>query len=239
MKPVSATLDAAATPPRPGNRRLWLPRLLRALGWLLIGGGVVMLLYLVYLLWYTNLVHGRLQADLLDEWSLRHGPVEEALPAERVGGAPVAENAPPKVGAAYAAMWFERPGTRHRPANDNIMYVVEGVTREALKQGPGHYPDTAAPGSPGNFGVAGHRTTYGAPFYHLDQLQEGDEIHVVDRYDREWVYRVTDTEVVLPDDTWVIGPDPLGTGRAMLTLTTCEPRFSAAKRLIVFAELQT
>lgn len=87
--------------------------------------------------------------------------------------------------------------------------------------------------------MAGHRTTYGAPFYHLDQLRPGDEIHVVDRQGRTWFCEVTVTRVVLPHETWVVGPDPLQTGTPVLSLTTCEPRFSAAKRLIVFAELMS
>ncbi len=115
---------------------------------------------------------------------------------------------------------------------------MEGVDPEPLKRGPGHYPGTAAPGQPGNFAVAGHRTTYGAPFYHLDQLRTGDEVHVVDRDQRAWVYEVVETRVVLPDEVWVIDDDPFESGAPMLTLITCEPRFSLAKRLIVFAELR-
>lgn len=114
---------------------------------------------------------------------------------------------------------------------------MEGVEPEQLKRGPGHYPSTARPGNAGNFAIAGHRTTYGAPFYHLDQLTPGDEIHVVDRQGHEWIYVVRTSRVVDPSAKWVLGEDPLGSGKPTMTLTTCHPRFSSAKRLVTFAEL--
>lgn len=213
-------------------------RMLRAIGWSLIAAGVVILLYLFYSLVYTNFITEREQNALLERWEVEYGAVSDAA----LGGSAPPATAPAEpvaVGDAYAAMWFERPGTDVRPVHGEPLFVVEGVDLETLKRGPGHYPDTAAPGEAGNFAVAGHRTTYGAPFYHLDQLRPGDEVHVVDRQQRKWVYEVTETRVVLPSETWVIEPDALGNGRSILSLTTCEPRFSAAKRLIVFAELRT
>jgi sortase A len=228
-----------------GRSRSGWSRLLRAIGWLLIAVGVVVLLYLVYTLLYTNLVTARAQDRLSDEWTLQYGALGDPLPGEvQDRPAPPPPPSPPPsqpvaAGDAYAAMWFERPGSDERPVRGEPFFVVEGTAYDDLKRGPGHYEDTAAPGQPGNFAVAGHRTTYGAPFYHLDELRPGDEVHVVDRQQREWVYEVTETRVVLPGDVRVIGPDPLGTGEPMLTLTTCEPRFSAEKRLIVFAQLAT
>lgn len=222
-----------------GDRRkpVWR-RLIRGVGWLLIAAGLVILLYLFYVLVWTNRTTARAQDEMLDQWNVEYGPVEQALPAEPAGAEP-APAEPVAVGDAYAVMWFERPGSDERPVHADPLFVVEGIDPEPLKRGPGHYPGTAAPGQPGNFSVAGHRTTYGAPFYHLDQLKLGDAVHVVDRQGREWVYDVVDMPVVLPDELWVIGDDPLGTGKPMLSLITCEPRFSAAKRLIVFAELRT
>lgn len=126
-----------------------------------------------------------------------------------------------------------------KPVQDDPLLVVEGVGVDELKRGPGHYPGTALPGQPGNFAVAGHRTTYAAPFYDLDQLRPGDRIRVTDRGGTRWTYSVVGQRIVAPTDVEVIGPDPLATGRATLTLTTCNPRFSAAQRLIVFAELST
>jgi sortase A len=211
----------------------------RAVGWILVGIGTLILLYLVYSMFFTNLLNERSQDALLDRWELEFGAVDDALPAVPADASDDIVADEVEVGDAYAVMWFERPGADERPVHADRLSIVEGVDLESLKLGPGHYPGTAAPGEPGNFAIAGHRTTYGAPFYHLDQLQAGDEVHVVDRQRRKWVYVVTEHRVVLPSETWVIGPDPLETGRAVMSFTTCEPRFSAEKRLIVFAELRS
>lgn len=215
-----------------------MSRVVRGIGWTLIAAGALILLYLAYLLFYTNLTTDQAQDALLDDWQAEYG----TLPGEgEVAAGPtedVEETPPVDPGEAYAAIWFERPGSDEPIVRDGPLFVVEGVTLEHLKRGPGHYPGTAAPGHEGNFAVSGHRTTYGAPFYHLDQLQEGDEIHVVDRQQRKWVYVVKRQEVVAPTALWVIGEDPLENGVPTMTLTTCHPRFSAAQRLIVFAELR-
>jgi sortase A len=207
---------------------------------MLIAAGMLVLLYFVYLMWFTNLVTERAQGELLEAWEVEYGPVDDTAPAA------VSESRPSPddplrtvVGDAVAVMWFERPGSDERPVHAEPLFVVEGVDPETLKRGPGHYPDTALPGQPGNVAIAGHRTTYGAPFYHLDQLRPGDEVHVRDRNTRTWVYEVTETRVVLPSETWVVGPDPLDSATPTLTLTTCEPRFSAEKRLVVFASLRS
>lgn len=208
-------------------------RVVRGIGWTLIATGILILLYLAYLLFFTNLTTGAAQGQLLDEWELQFGAPGEGLPSEDVTDDGEAEPVSP--GDAWGAMWFERDG--ERIVHDDVLFVVEGVSVADLRQGPGHYPDTAEPGEVGNVGISGHRTTYGAPFYHLDRLQAGDTIHVVDRDNREWVYEFVEQRIVQPTDVWVVGPDPLDTGGALLTLTTCHPRLSAAQRMIVFAEL--
>ena len=110
--------------------------------------------------------------------------------------------------------------------------VVEGVDRESWKKGPGHMPWTPLPGQPGNSVISGHRVTYGRPFFDLDQLSPGDVIEVETGIGVH-TYEVRETRIVAPTDVWVAGPRR----GAWLTLTTCHPRFSAAQRLIVFAEL--
>lgn len=240
------TSEAQPRPPEPrrtdeaspGRQRRGGSRLLRAGGWFLIAAGALILLYLVYSMFFTSLVTQRAQGELLERWELQYGALDGTLPDEAATPDPQPTRAV-EVGDAYAVMWFERPGSDVRPVHADPLFVVEGVDPESLKRGPGHYPGTAEPGQPGNVALAGHRTTYGAPFYHLDELRPGDEIHTIDRQQRTWVYEVTETRVVLPHETWVIGPDPLESGRPVLSLTTCEPRFSAEKRLIVFAELQS
>ncbi len=212
----------------------------RAVGWLCVAAGTVILLYLVYSLLFTNLRTGAAQSDLLDQWELEVGQVGgPVLPAESVpppgGAAPAPVAVDP--GDALAVLQFVRPGSTEPIVADEPQFVVEGVGVGDLQRGPGHYPQTSLPGGPGNFAVAGHRTTYGAPFFNLDQLVAGDEIRVTDRGGARYTYRVTELRVVPPSESSVLGPDPLGNGRPLLTLTTCHPRFSNAQRLIVFAEL--
>ena len=109
----------------------------------------------------------------------------------------------------------------------------EGTSVDDLKSGPGHYESTPLPGEPGNAAIAGHRTTYGKPFYRLDELQKGDSIFVATGLG-VFRYQVIDMQVVSPKNTTVLDEIP---GRNTLTLTTCHPKFSAAKRLIVTSEL--
>jgi sortase A len=209
-------------------------RTVRGIGWTLIATGVLIALYVVYLLFFTNLETNRAQVELLDQWELQVGSADQSLPGEGTedDDGPVDPVSP---GDAYAAMWFERDG--ERIVTDDPLFVVSGTDLGTLRRGPGHYTDTVAPGQPGNFAVAGHRTTYGAPFYHLDLLQEGDEIHVIDRQNRRWVYAFREQRIVRPQDIWVVGNDPFNDGATLITLTTCHPRLSAAQRMIVWGEL--
>jgi sortase A len=218
--------------------------LLRLVGWLLIIAGVVVLLYLVYSLFFTNLGTNAAQADLLERWELDVGEgesVDEESPVvgEADAGDEEASEGEAEVtaGGAVAVLQFRRPGSDEPPVHADPLFVVGGVTLADLTRGPGHYPGTALPGEDGNFAVAGHRTTYGAPFYHLDQLTDGDEIIVTDRNRRSYTYRFVEQRIVNPGDSSVLGSDPLGNDRPLLTLTTCHPRFSARQRMIVFAEL--
>lgn len=207
-------------------------RVLRGLGWTFIAVGVLVLLYLVYSLLYTNRATEAAQQEISEDW-LADPSDGGGLPGEGDDG----KAAEPEPGTAVAALQFRRPGSDTPIVRDKPLYVVQGVRLTDLQRGPGHYPGTALPGGKGNFAVAGHRTTYGAPFFNLDQLREGDEVLVTARTGKQYTYRVRTQEIVAPGDTWVIQPDPLETGKKTLTLTTCNPRFSNAERLIVFAEL--
>lgn len=209
-------------------------RALRVAGWALISMGTVILLYLVYAVLFTNVATRAAQAELLEGWQLEVGdPGLTQLPGEADADGPPA---PPARDDAVAVLEFARPGSDAPPVHDGPLFVVAGVGVAELQRGPGRYPGTAAPGQRGNFAVAGHRTTYGAPFFNLDQLQPGDQVLVTDRSAVRHTYRVVQQRIVGPADTWVLGPDPLSTGRPTLTLTTCHPRFSDRQRLIVFAE---
>jgi sortase A len=109
--------------------------------------------------------------------------------------------------------------------------VVQGTDTASLQKGPGHYTATPIPGQPGTVGIAGHRTTYLAPFRHIDQIREGDEIRVEMPY-AAFTYTVEKHEVVDPSDVGIIKP----VGYDRLVLTACHPPYSAAHRYAVFAK---
>jgi sortase A len=117
------------------------------------------------------------------------------------------------------------------PAIDLDAYVVEGTGKGSLAQGPGHYVGTPLPGEAGNAALAGHRTMNGHVFNRLNELQPGDTIFTATG-ERSTVYHVVSVRVVDPSDVSVLAPS----GGDRLTLTTCHPKGSAAKRLVVVAE---
>ena len=142
-------------------------------------------------------------------------------PAPRKGRPPRRKPLP---GSAVAQISF--------PTLDRKYYVIEGTGTADLRKGPGHYPDTALPGQSKTVAIAGHRTTYGAPFRTIDKLDRGDEIDLRMRYGT-YVYKVQKTRVVAPTETSVT--DNVGYDR--LVLTACHPLYSAAQRIVVFARL--
>lgn len=114
-------------------------------------------------------------------------------------------------------------------------YIVPGVSLDDLKKGPGHYPDTPLPGQLGNASIAGHRTTYGAPFFDVDQLRAGDEMVVTYTNGDRFVYEVTFTEIVSAADYYVVTTsDP---NIAEMTLTSCHPKYTARDRIVVHSVL--
>ncbi len=110
--------------------------------------------------------------------------------------------------------------------------VVQGTDTASLQKGPGHYPETPFPGQGGTIGIAGHRTTYLAPFRHIDSMREGDHITLEMPYGT-FVYRVQFTKIV--DDSAVGIVHPVGYER--LVLTACHPLYSASQRYAAFARL--
>jgi LPXTG-site transpeptidase (sortase) family protein len=111
-------------------------------------------------------------------------------------------------------------------------YVVYGSSLENLEFGPGYYLWTALPGTGGNFAVAGHRTTYGAPFKNLDRLSPGDNIYFQTNTN-QYTYTVSEIKIVDPSETYLLSPY----GDDRITLTTCHPKFSARQRLVVVGML--
>jgi sortase A len=110
---------------------------------------------------------------------------------------------------------------------------VESTTHDSLKKGPGHYRGTVLPGMTGTVGLAGHRTTYGAPFRRVDELVKGSRIVVRMPYGT-FTYKVTGTRITTPDDASSLVSHA---GANKLVLTACHPLYSAAKRIVVSARL--
>jgi sortase A len=110
--------------------------------------------------------------------------------------------------------------------------IVQGTDASSLEKGPGHYPGTSFPGLGQTIAIAGHRTTYLAPFRHIDALRPGDHIVLTMPYAR-FTYVVQYHQIVLPTALWVTK----NVGYDRLVLSACNPLYSAAQRIIVFAKL--
>lgn len=209
---------------------------LRGAGQTLITLGVVILLFCLYELKVTNLVTARAQDELGGELSRSWAEAPRQAPRQAVPGQSAAAPppSPPIPGGAFARLHVPAlPG--YRPKT-----LVEGVGVEDLKRGPGHIPGTALPGQVGNVVLSGHRTTYGAPFNRWDELDPGEQV-VVETRDSWYTYTVTGSQIVAPDAievTYAVPGDATATPtRRLLTMTTCNPEYSAKERLIVSAEL--
>jgi sortase A len=235
---MAATDDSSARTARPSRRRL----LRRAGDVLLIAGGLI----LSYPFWsagYAQVQQTRLDAAYQDK-AAAFAPIAAASTKEsRAEHVPKTE-AVRRLGVLFGArLQAGDPVGRLRiPAIDLDRLVQQGSRskggldpasdRRLLRSGPVHYAVTPLPGVGDPFAVAGHRTTYGAPFYRLDKLEPGDAIFVDTPYAR-FRYAVAKTTVVLPDDVSVLFDRGYG-----LVLTTCTPPYSASHRLVVWATLQ-
>ena len=174
----------------------------------------------------TTTIAGSIPAGSIPAESIPAGSVA-ATTTSLAAVNPVASSRP-RAGSVVAAL--EMPTITGR-----TLYIVSGVRTSDLKRGIGHFPDTALPGELGNAALAGHRTTYGAPFENLDRLEPGDPIIVETTLGERFVYRVESSEIVRPDQVEVLSQVDDGTAR--LTLTTCHPKRSTAKRLVVYTRL--
>ena len=201
---------------------------IRGFGKALICVGVLLFLFVAYELWGTGFHERAGQKELAASFRARAAPLTPlpTLPGADASTAPTTTLPPIDLGEGVALIEI--------PSIDVEKFVVEGVDVEDLKKGPGHYPGTPLPGEKGNAAIAGHRTTYGGPFYDLNELKAGDPIFVTTAAGR-FRYDVVDQTIVSPEAVEVLDP----TEDDRLTLTTCNPRFSAAERLIIVAKLIT
>ncbi|HLI23451.1 MAG TPA: class E sortase [Acidimicrobiales bacterium] len=222
--PASVRPGRPTTPPPAPGRSLGYRRIVRELGLALITAGVIVLLFVAYQLFGTNLAEQASQNQLAREFqhALAQG---ESNPRPAAAPAPAAGPSRP-VANAIDHLVIPKIGVDK--------YVVQGVDEADLQMGPGHYPQTVMPGQIGNAGIAGHRTTFGAPFFRLNELAAGDPIELTNTAGRTFTYKVVRSEVVPPTDVGVLDNTP---GVAQLTLTTCNPRFEAISRLVVVARL--
>lgn len=216
-------------------------RKIRIAGFALVWSGVLTLGIVAYQLFVTDLLNDRVQATARVQ-------LEAALEERRDTLAlPVTVTTPPDLGGTTSTTTVVEPIDFHPEADlpegdplgiiripdiDLERVLFSGVTPPTLREGPGHMLGTPVPGQPGNAVISGHRTTYGAPFFDLDRLAPGAVIEVETAVGIHR-YTVRETLVVAPTDVWVADPIP----GAWLTLTTCNPKFSASQRLVVRAEL--
>ena len=199
------------------------------LGELLITAGALCVLFVVWQLWWTDVVSDADAAQVVT--TMEDSTV---APSGAPGGAWV-QPKEAKLGDAFAIVRIPRFG------EDYARPVYEGTARDVLQRGIGHYAETALPGQVGNFSMAGHRTTYGKPFSRIAELRPGDRV-IVQTADTYYVYTITGSEIVKPTDVRVILPVPNEPGakptQAVMTLTSCHPEFSSRERYIQHGVLE-
>jgi len=217
-------------------------RLIARIGVAIFAFGVLVLLFVAYQLWGTSITTRFHQEALRRQFDQElaaagHHHTPHSQTTTSVSG-PTTTTTEPTRGVATApgvAPADGQPvGTIEIPAIAINFVVVQGTTTSDLELGPGHYDNSPLPGQPGNAAIAGHRTTYLHPFFDLDKLTAGDPIYITTTQGR-FEYDVSTVTVVTPSDLAVLQPTAVPT----LTLTTCNPRYSAAQRLVVQATLVT
>jgi sortase A len=232
-------------PKPPRDWRWWIG----GTGRVLIATGLLLFAFVAYQLWGTGIQQARAQNELESQLAELEATLSTApsttvpvtvpvTPTTDPGTTPTAPTTPapePAPEPLVEVVEGDPIGLIEIPRIGVSEYLVAGVRTEDLRKGPGHYPTTPLPGELGNAAVAGHRTTYGSPFFDLDQLQPGDELIVTMLGGSRFVYRVTESVVVTPADyDVVLTEDP---DVAVLTLTTCHPKYSARERLIISSVL--
>lgn len=229
-----------AGPARARRRRSGASAFFGFVGELLITIGLLLGLYVVYQLWWTDVMGVQAQNEISEQWAATVTDSPDMVGQAQLG-APAVQELPPITGDTFARIWipsWDSGETRF------VRPITEGTDRATVLDplGIGHYEQTAMPGEIGNFALAGHRQSHGKPFYDVDKLREGDEI-IVETADAWYTYRVTSWDIVMPTDVEVIAPNPYSptepADRATITLTTCHPLFSTRERYIVHGDLES
>ena len=229
-------MTAALGPP--GRHAGGMRRVLRAASTLLIVAGVLVLgdvgLTVVWQEPVTAIYTAIVQDQLADELIAIQRPDLSTAQRGALGTLPADG---PRM--AFLARTLQRSSRNGDPLAritikriDLDYVVVQGTDSGSLRKGPGHYTQTPLPGLSGTVAIAGHRTTYGAPFAKIDELRPGDQITLAMPYGK-FTYTVWKTKIVSPSALWVISSQAVN----LLVLTACHPRYSAAQRIVVFARL--
>jgi sortase A len=235
---LQLTERSAPAPPRGMGV---LARTVQIAGELLITAGAILLLFVAWQLWWTNVESDAKQRDVIKDFAqdLKTGPTapSSASPADSSASyGPAAVGAEPAAGGTIGVLYVPRFGAEYtRP-------IVQGTTAAVLDSlGVGHYQGTAMPGAVGNFAVAGHRQTHGAVLDNIDALVPGDRIYVQTK-DGYYVYVFRNSEIVLPSRTDVLLPVPTQPAatptESYLTMTSCNPRFGSQERIIAYSMLE-
>ena len=218
-------------------------RLIGRVGAAIFAFGVLVLLLVAYQLWGTSITTRLHQEALRKQFdhelaiAREHSTTATTVPTTTARSTTTTTTEPTQGVAltpGVAPAEGQPVGTINIPSIGANFLVVQGTDTADLELGPGHYENTPLPGQPGNAAIAGHRTTYLHPFYNLNELGPGDPIYITTTQGN-FKYEVTTSMVVAPTDLAVLDPTPVPT----LTLTTCNPRYSAAQRLVVQATLVT
>jgi sortase A len=220
--------------PAPVRRRRQRISVIGILGELLITAGVVVLLFLGWQLWLNDIIVGNEANQEAVEQTKEWDRAAPAAPVEVTPGEPPVAVAPAN-GQRFGSVLVPRFGA------DYYRPIAEGVsTKTVLNKGGqfGHYPSTQMPGAVGNFAIAAHRTTYGASLGPVAELRVGDHIFI-ETVEGWYRYEFRNLEYVRPTGVGVLDPVPqiAGTvpGDRILTMTSCNPKLSAAERIIAYA----
>jgi len=226
--PVTGSGAAAAPAPKPRQRDA-VRTVIRGVGEVFITLGVLLLLMCAYQLWWTNVESAQAisagRDDIIKSW---RQPAPVPTPTSSGTATPSAAPAP-SYGTGFALLYIPR-------LRDKVwgLPIHQGVGKDVLAQGAGHYRTTAMPGEVGNFAIAAHRSTHDEPFANFPDLRSGDKVYVQTR--TTWyVYTLTkDDPNLSPSDVWVVAPVPGKPGatptQKLMTMTTCTPRYGSTGR---------